>query len=250
MRCALLFLFVLMVPSLAPAQLRDDDDDGEHTVIARTTWEPDFIGFDGEVAYDVASVFCNRPPLTFAPPHKLPKPCGLPRAMNGVEVAGDVAESIVIHHSDFGDAPGPVVIRDYHLQVAGFSDIGYHFVIAADGRIYEGRPIHLLGAHAGISAEGRADKSKDPDFHAVGIVLDGNSGVDPPPRVQIQSLQWLVHALRERYDISAGRIYGHRDVKSQLVEARGLHLDSSPTTCPGDGAYPLVAAIRARELLR
>lgn len=251
MRVVSFLMMSFVLSSTAQAQRLDD----VHTVVARSTWDPGFAGLVDEVVYDNASVFCQRPTLaqsqTFSPPTALATqtPCGGPW-LKAVKVDDDdVPASIVIHHSDFADSPGPVVIRDYHLQVAGYSDIAYHFVVMPDGRIYEGRPIHLLGAHAGISAEGRTDKSRDPDFHAIGIVLDGFYGIDGPPPAQTQALAWLVHALRIRYDVAAHRIYGHRDVKQHLVEARGLHLDSKPTTCPGAAAYPLVGVIRARELL-
>ncbi len=93
-----------------------------------------------------------------------------------------VLKWIVVHHSDFTDAPGPLAIKEYHLQVSGFSDIGYHFVIAADGTIYEGRSLQLMGSHAGITVEGKKDRHKDPDYGSIGVVLDGSTARRIPRR--------------------------------------------------------------------
>ena len=48
-------------------------------------------------------------------------------------------------------APGKPVsveaIRRYHMDVRGFRDIGYHYVVQPDGTIEEGRPSDEQGAH-------------------------------------------------------------------------------------------------------
>ena len=216
-------------------------------VESRTTWDPLFAGFDGEVVYGNESVFCQQPPLAWHPPLRWPKTtaCGGPW-LPVVPQTPDA--SIVVHHSDFDEAPGPVTIRDYHLQVSQFSDIGYHFVVSPDGRIFEGRPVHLLGAHAGISKEGRTNKRLDPDHHAIGIVLDGNYNIAMPPDAQVHALAWLVGELRRQYGVSGDHIYGHRHVRAELVEKRGLTFDGEPTTCPGDGAVELVPWLRRLPL--
>jgi N-acetyl-anhydromuramyl-L-alanine amidase AmpD len=75
---------------------------------------------------------------------------------------------IVIHHSatDVGSAEA---FRRFHVEVNGWEDIGYHFVITngnggPDGEIQIGRPIQKVGAHA----PGRNQVS-------IGICLVGNS---------------------------------------------------------------------------
>jgi hypothetical protein len=212
----------------------------------RTAWDPQFAGFDGEVVYRNESVLCQQVPVSWHPPMRWPKQtaCGGPWLKRVPDAAG---VSIVVHHSDFDDAPGPVVIRDYHLQVSKFSDIGYHFVVSPDGHIFEGRPIHTLGAHAGISKEGRTDKRLDPDYLAIGIVLDGNYNISEPPDAQVNALAWLVGELRRHYGVEAERLYGHRHVRAELVEKRGLTFDGEPTTCPGDGAVGLVPWLRQQK---
>lgn len=209
----------------------------------RATWDPLFAGFEGEVVYENDSVFCQQAPLSWHPPLRWPRST----ACGGRWLAqppGTADASIVVHHSDFEDAPGPRVIREYHLQVSQFADIGYHFVISPDGRIFEGRPVHVLGAHAGISKEGRSNKRLDPDHHAIGIVLDGNYNIAVPPDAQVHALTWLVRQLQHRYGVQPDHIFGHRHVRAELVEKRGLTFDGDPTTCPGDGAADLIPWLR------
>ena len=54
----------------------------------------------------------------------------------------------VVHHSE-----GPVTqtvksIQNFHMDVRGWSDIAYNFLVGDDGRIYEGRGWLVVGAHA------------------------------------------------------------------------------------------------------
>ncbi len=154
------------------------------------------------------------------------------------------ATFLVVHHSDFQDAPGPRAILDYHRGPAGFADIGYHFVVGVDGSVYEARPIDRVGAHAGVSVEQRHRPRLDPDDDAIGIVLDGAWEQDRPPLAQLASAVRLLRDLRERYRIPARRIIGHRDVKARIVEAHGLTFAGNTTVCPGDGAFDTIPALR------
>ena len=154
------------------------------------------------------------------------------------------ASFLVVHHSDFSAAPGPQAILDYHRGPAGFADIGYHFVVASDGTVFEARPIDRVGAHAGISVEQRRHRRHDPDEDAIGIVLDGSFEHERPPPAQVAAMTRLLRDLRARYQIPARRIIGHRDVKARIVEAHGLTFAGSTTVCPGDAAFDVIAALR------
>jgi N-acetylmuramoyl-L-alanine amidase len=38
-------------------------------------------------------------------------------------------------------------VRKYHIEHNGWKDIGYHFLITVDGKVWAGRPLDQAGAH-------------------------------------------------------------------------------------------------------
>lgn len=158
--------------------------------------------------------------------------------------------TIVVHHSDFLDPAGPLGIKEYHLEVSGFSDIGYHFVIEPDGTVYEGRALDHTGAHAGVTREGaRGRHELDPDWGAIGIVLDGYFGEELPPPAQREALLALIDELRARFP-NIERVIGHREVRQELVLARKLTPVGPPTVCPGDALFLWLDAERREHRFR
>lgn len=151
---------------------------------------------------------------------------------------------IVVHHSDFIDAPGPATLRDYHRGTAGFADIGYHVVVGVDGTVYEGRPLDRVGAHAGVAVEQARDIRKDPDEDSIGVVLDGSYEDQRPSPVQLAAASRVIRDLRVRFGIPGRQVIGHREVKLELVEKRHLTLKGEGTVCPGDAAFDLIPALR------
>jgi N-acetyl-anhydromuramyl-L-alanine amidase AmpD len=148
----------------------------------------------------------------------------------------DVYTTIVVHHSDMVESPGPLAIKEYHLQVSKFADIGYHFVIEPDGTVYEGRDLDRVGAHAGAVAEQIGHPEQDPDWGAVGIVMDGLFESTTPTPAALSSLEKLIDDLRGRFPKIA-RVIGHREVAPELVRKKLKRLTSKETTCPGDAMF-------------
>ncbi len=150
---------------------------------------------------------------------------------------GDIYRTIVIHHSDFIDPPGPLAIKDYHVEVSRFGDIGYHFVIGKDGSVYEARSLTRMGAHAGATREAARGTGRDldPDWGAIGICLDGLFDEKLPPPAQLAALALLVDDLKKRFP-RIDRVIGHREVRAG-VEGRGLHAIGPPTACPGERLF-------------
>lgn len=133
---------------------------------------------------------------------------------------------IVIHHA----ASNATIksIQDAHIDGRGLQDMAYHFFIDRQGKIYEGRSLGLMGAHAGSLNESHyqcvgnikaAHVSRDYDFKSIGIVLSGNLEVRSPPEIQYQALKGLVSHLAQKYKISL--IGGHE------------HYRAGGTDCPG-----------------
>jgi hypothetical protein len=130
----------------------------------------------------------------------------------------DWLTTVVVHHSALPVERGPAEIQALHMDKAGYADIGYHFVIAIDGTLFEGRPIQLRGAHTEGFNTG-----------TVGVVLLGNFENTEPTQEQLQTLNQLVIYLRNRYGIT--HLAGHRDFNPDL------------TVCPGENLAGLLADI-------
>lgn len=147
---------------------------------------------------------------------------------------------LVVHHtavrSDGDTRPGAERMRalyQYHAVNRGWGDIGYHYVIDDDGRIYQGRAggDRVVGGHAYCNNVG-----------TLGIALMGNFEVEEPTQKQVKSLQWLLQHLAEQEEIdlqtdvtyhgkSLPRIVGHR----QLLT----------TDCPGYYLYEAMDQLRS-----
>lgn len=114
--------------------------------------------------------------------------------------------------------------RDDKLSSGKFKpawfDVPYHYYIAVDGKIAEGREI----AYAGDT-----NTEYDPAGHAL-IVLEGSFGTDEPNAAQLGSLRALVKWLAKKYKVSGERIKGHRDY--------------AETACPGANIEKLYPELR------
>lgn len=117
---------------------------------------------------------------------------------------------IVLHHSASPDV-NAAEIHTWHLA-RGWAGIGYHFVIRRNGQIERGRPLEMIGAHAGPGING----------HSIGICLCGNFMQESPGVAQLHSLNELIAELNQLYAAShpAGL-------------AIKLHREVAATECPG-----------------
>ena len=126
---------------------------------------------------------------------------------------------ITIHHTDeHGGLVGlPDVevvkrIENYHRNGKKWCAIGYHYLVGKDGRVYEGRPSALQGAHVLSGNENN-----------IGISTIGNWNKSLPSTRQLSALKAFIEDTRDRYQIGTKRIYGHRDLNKSI--------------CPGDALY-------------
>lgn len=99
-------------------------------------------------------------------------------------------------------------IRSWHLA-RGFHDIGYHFVILADGTISVGRPLPQEGAHVEGHNAGN-----------IGICL---VGLDSFLDKQWGSLRVLLDDLISKYGIKLWEIHGHYEFDTARAQGK---------TCP------------------
>lgn len=118
----------------------------------------------------------------------------------------------VLHHTT-GRYAGPSTVRaiqKFHMgPERRWSDIGYNFLVAPDGLIFEGRGWGFAGAHA---------RGKNSESVGVAFIGDGSK---PIPAEAQRSILWLLSQAEKRF----GQLstVGHRDVGS--------------TACPGDVLY-------------
>lgn len=107
-------------------------------------------------------------------------------------------------------------IQNYCTDTLKWGDIGYHYLISFDGRIWEGRSMRYQGAHAGNNSLNRGN---------IGVALMGNFDKNRPSSRQLQSLQALLAALCSRHKISPDSIAGHQELRD--TDCPGRHLQSA-----------------------
>jgi N-acetylmuramoyl-L-alanine amidase len=132
---------------------------------------------------------------------------------------------ITVHHSsEHGDATGEpqdmLRLFEKNHKTKGWACIGYHFIIASDGRVYEGRPLKYQGAHS----------TGDNNIGNVGVCLLGNFDRDQVPSAQRQALISVLDRLSRRFSVDKAEIHGHRDFKT--------------TDCPGRYLMSIVESYR------
>lgn len=136
------------------------------------------------------------------------------------------AYRMTIHHTETptNDSMTPAArlrqIQAYHMDVKGWCDIGYHYLMSRDGQLWEGRPDTLLGAHAGGNNTGN-----------IGIAVMGTHDTTPLTDAQVASIARLIKGLHDTRGIALDRtkIKGHREYNS--------------TTCPGDALLDQIDVI-------
>ena len=142
---------------------------------------------------------------------------------------------ITIHHE--GSSPfystnqGDVArrlesIRAGHVS-KGWADIGYHYVIDPAGRVWQGRPTSLQGAHV-----------KDENPGNLGVMVLGNFESQRATPAQLATLDQFVASQMRQYGVSVRNVYTHRELR--------------PTACPGRSlqAYMLQTRASAGRMAR
>jgi len=144
---------------------------------------------------------------------------------------------VTVHHTQgtlpMNEAEAATAVKNiqhYHMVGRGregkenFSDIGYHFLIAGDGRVLEGRRAEYLGAHASGANTGN-----------IGVAMMGDFNKVKPTAAQIESLTRLVTYLSVKYK---------KDPNSRgFLEP---HQHYTNTDCPGKNMMAILDALRRR----
>ncbi|KAI4481861.1 hypothetical protein M0804_009382 [Polistes exclamans] len=134
---------------------------------------------------------------------------------------------VVIHHGGirhycYDRESCSKIVRSYqdlHIDVRGWFDIGYNFVIGEDGNIYEGRGWNKVGAHA-----------PGYNFQSIGICVIGDFSDFLPNAAALRALNSLISC-----GVSLGKIKLDYNVIG--------HRQARDTICPGDTFYKYVMAL-------
>lgn len=142
---------------------------------------------------------------------------------------GGTPNRITVHHSGDKDdlhADSITWLRQVDLNhIKGtnhpepWACIAYHFIIDANGKVFEGRPLKYQGAHAGNPVDNRLN---------IGICLMGNFEEQRVPPAQRTALLNTLDRLCLQYGINRTAVFGHKHFKttecpgrflSQIIEA-------------------------------
>uniref|UniRef100_A0A1A9UH99 Peptidoglycan recognition protein family domain-containing protein n=1 Tax=Glossina austeni TaxID=7395 RepID=A0A1A9UH99_GLOAU len=131
------------------------------------------------------------------------------------------AEFVIIHHTEYPlschfETNCLRIIKSlqkHHMYKESYDDIGYNFLIAFDGHIYEGRGWGVQAQHPSAYK-----------FNSIGIACLGNFDDDKPDAVMLQNIENLIdEAIVEGHLQSDYILLGHRQIKT--------------TSCPGENLY-------------
>ena len=167
-------------------------------------------------------------------------------------------QQLFVHHTagSNGDSDPYATMRAvyaYHTQSRNWCDVGYNFVIAQDGTIFEGRWARNYGpwevpnsedangnAVAGAHVSGYNSGS-------IGISLMGNFVNYSLPKTQRSSLVDLLAYEAERHDLDPTATHTYRNPDTgttRLLPVIAGHKDAGDTACPGDRVYSNLDSIR------
>lgn len=178
---------------------------------------------------EAASATIAGAPHVLAPPIVAAADWGSKPQPIEAERAHELAR-ITLHHAGVVWRPtdDPFVkirgLQAWGQRDKGWPDVPYHFLIAPDGRIFEGRSLEF---------EGETNTEYDVHGHAL-VQLWGNFDVQKVTQAQLDATVQLLAWLCASEDLTSDSIASHRDWSTQ-------------TSCPGRDLYRFVqdGSIRA-----
>jgi len=156
---------------------------------------------------------------------EVPKPATVTAAQWGSkpqDMGGEVAQTptyLTVHHAGEVWKPGsdPVKkltgLQTWGAREKGWPDLPYHFLVAPDGTIYEGRSV----AYAP-----ETNTKYDTTGH-IGINLWGNFEEQRVSEAQLRSLVNLLAYFSQQYNVDPATIAGHTDRAETLCPGRDLY---------------------------
>jgi gliding motility-associated-like protein len=157
---------------------------------------------------------------------------------------------LIVHHSGHNANPDicnnadqdfPKLIKGFynnHRYTQGWGDIAYHYLIAPNGVIYEGRPEAIRGTHTG---------GNNGNDGSIGICLIGHFAAIPPTDEALGSLHHLLAWLCSKYNISpiGSGIHASSGIDRFFIEGHKVYgRETGGTQCPGAIFFERFAELR------
>ena len=120
---------------------------------------------------------------------------------------------IAVHHSQ-RKIDSIKRIRDLHIRINKWEDIGYHYLIDKKGKIHVGRSEKFIGAH--VFGHNK---------NSVGICLIGNFDEEKPTKRQIRILIKFLKNKIKKFKIPIKNILGHREFSGVTKTCPGKFVD-------------------------
>lgn len=151
----------------------------------------------------------------------------------------------IIHHAASSNANTDytAVVRNIyllHTQSNGWDDIGYNFLIAPNGQVYDGRDDQDIADEDNIQGAHFCSKNSG----TMGICLIGDYSALAPNDSMIESLHQLLAWKLNKENIAANDSFRHPDGLSEYLPAIAMHRLGCNTQCPGDSVAIRLPQIR------
>ncbi|MDP9402318.1 MAG: peptidoglycan recognition protein [Actinomycetota bacterium] len=167
-----------------------------------------------------------------------------------------VTKLIVHHTATTNDDPDPAAtiraIYSFHTQIRGWDDIGYNFLVDAQGRVYEGRFARTYAAGenpTGEDVEGNAvvgAHAEGANTGSVGIALLGDFIAASPTPAAFEALESMLAWQVDRHYIDPTGSAPYTKTDGSVVTFPNIagHRDTRATDCPGDSLYSRLPELR------
>jgi hypothetical protein len=173
-------------------------------------------------------------------------PTGETAGANQANLVSTDVTHLIVHHSF---SPGnnvtdwPAAVRgvwSFHVNSNGWSDVGYNWLIAPNGVIFQGR------AWVGTNEDTQGAHFCGTNRNTMGVCMLGNYSEIPAPEPAIQSLVRILAYRASQRNIDPLATVLHANSGKNLSTISGHRDGVCSTECPGDLLYPVLPDIRRR----
>ncbi len=223
------------------------------------TEQTSFSFYSGKLHGTLRLFLFFAPPLTIEKPKSLNKAityCSKPELITGEVWREGLPEPVgtrtrhevahcIIHHAASSNSNKDYVnvVRNIfllHTQTNGWDDIGYNFVIAQDGTVFEGREHQDIDSTDNIMGAHFCGKNTG----TMGICMLGNYQETSPSTSSLESLKHLITWKCYIDKINPLGSSAHPTSSSNKLNHIAGHQDGCATACPGDSLYILLPKLR------